>query len=542
MNHIDYDRLFIDYINSDITALKNRIHYYLTQIKSNNNHNLIFNRGKIYSVSDVMELASVKQTCSENIYINEYEQNINIITILIYGILKKGWDKNTIKDIETELIDRCLYFNLINQKEYDHLKKRRRKESPKGSTNSNIKYIVDILWTRAHFNQLYKDRHFKKERTLKLINKINLPLSKDILINHDLSLFSLPIAAGIVIYDYLTAKNIDLTVVKKSSSLLVNNETYLRYSSKEEKQDIYSHKNSDNVFTKITSLIKSVGDMRKSEYTNCAILLCKSFAKDNKDNYNKKSELFNLNWLFMVTHIDNVYFRKYLSKVYDNINVNDIINNSGINKPLNWYYRSSSIANNINITSSYYGNSATHYKYSNKINDKLFLNGTNSDEDFNETYPLYENIEDGIYTSIKNLTINDNREDGIILNIDNQSSIITQEDGTINNNNIKKNEEWYKTARRILPTFNNNNINEEWYKSPRRILPNQKPTQSLNDYYDTPKNNQRIKSKVSYFSNNDCQYLSLSALNINPYNIMPYYNCQCHKIMSNTLPHKKIKN
>lgn len=248
----------------------------------------------------------------------------------------------------------------------------------------------NFLWNKCCFNKLYSDRHLKKKITLKLIKKCYLSLSLDILVKHDLSFFSLPIAACIVVYEYLTQKYTSLQLVKDAAKLLISEEKYLQYSKATDNTILVDAKNKNMGFS----------FTNKKNETNCALLLCKSVSIDYCPEKDTKSKIFNLTWLFSVIDIDNKKIEKCLGTAYDNIDVSDLLPNvTHGNKSLEWHLEFNSRMNAKTIPV--------------KNDEHVYMNGiiendsTPTDSDGNTIQEhIYNDIEEHVYIHM-NRNIND---------------------------------------------------------------------------------------------------------------------------------------
>ncbi|XP_037795238.1 uncharacterized protein LOC119590631 [Penaeus monodon] len=335
-DYIDYKLLFFgeDVIHR-ILQIRNQALFVINGIKKVQEHdNLLFSKEKIYTVNNVMELASCTASDDDADADTNNPILMDIIGVLIYGILNEGWSESTMRCIENELVDKCLVHKYITEEEYRYCRKKYNNSDNDKSKNDNIPYIIDFLWNMCYFNKLYRDRYLNKNMTLRLIEKSTSSMSRNALIKHDLSFFHLPTAAGIAIYEYLTHRDTNLRLVKEAAKTLVAEEKYLRYS-----RNIRNTIEDDTTNKKKNIRLAYVNKRSK---TSCALLLCKSASKINYSKKDTKSKLFNLQWLFNVTDIQNQKFKKCLGVIYDSIDVGDMLPNTSLSqksKPLDWYYR-----------------------------------------------------------------------------------------------------------------------------------------------------------------------------------------------------------
>jgi len=354
-----YKRLFF---NKDITLVTQRIKVIEKNVivnisrfnKDGSDNQFFIKKKKVYSVNNIMKLASCTAENDDDYQINEM-LNINAISVLIYGICE-GWSKSIVDIIEEEIIKKCFHVNYITSKEYKRYYKMRKKYINKNKTaivDGTIAHILEFLWNNCFFNRLYRERYEKKKLTLKMINRSSLSMSTKALIKHDLSFFQLKTAAGMAIYNYLTQRNVKFKVVKEAAKTLFCKEKYLRYSKKIDNDSRNTKKiHNSGIFY-----------INKNDKTSCALLLCKSVSKESHSEKNTKSKIFNLLRLFGAIDTVDTKFIKCLGVVYDSIDMDYLLPNQK-SKSLDYY-----LNNSNNITSF----------YSSCINKKKIIDSNDND-------------------------------------------------------------------------------------------------------------------------------------------------------------------
>lgn len=502
-DHTNYKVLFFDKdVYQDIKTIRDRVSFIINHMNNQSGDNLLFLKNKTYSVDNIMKLASCTNY-NENCFSFDLLHE-NAISVLTFAILNGGWSETIIKTIEKEIIKKCFYQQYITKTEYNYLNKKYKKSINKKISNDTITYILDYLWNKCYFNRLYRDRLLKKKITLKLIKKCNKSLSFDILNKHDLSFFSLPIAAGIVVYEYLTQKNTSLQIVKDAAKLLISEEKYIRYTKKIDNSNLDGEKR-NNIGISITD---------KKKDTNCALLLCKSMSKNYCPTKDTKCKIFNLNRLFEVIDIDNENFRKCLGLVYDSIDVRDLLPNiTQGSKSLDWYFKFNNIMNTKNTP----------------IKNDRVIEGDNISTDPNENTiqePIYNDIEEHVYL---NMDRKINKDEYVLPSVNVQVS----DKKDLQNNHEIEDMERYKVPRQILPNIiydvpkNMSSV----YRVPNHLchhyntLPKKSKAQktewtmkepsitSYGSFYDIP------KTLTSIY---DCKNLMIQCHACQKYNISPY--------------------